>query len=78
MNQFNINGFILQLHFKAQLSKSGRLFRLSGTEKNLQVPSKWINKTEKWHWIYTFIYLETKEIIKFEFDYNNQFLKIIK
>ncbi len=46
-----------------------RKIRLSGTEKNLQHPSKWINKTEKWHWIYTFIYLDTKEIIKFEFDY---------
>ena len=55
-----------------------RKIRLTGTEKNLQVPSKWIDKTEKWHWIYTFIYLDTKEIIKFEFDYNEKSLKIIK
>lgn len=69
MNQINIKGFILKLHFEPQLSPRGRLIRLSGTEKNLQVPSKWIDKVEKWHWIYTFIYLDTKEIIKFEFDY---------
>ena len=72
----NINDFILQLNFEIQLSKLGRHFRLSGTEKNLQHPSKWIDKVEKWHWIYTFIYLDTKEIIKFEFDYNDKFLKI--
>ena len=78
MNTILIGTTVLNLNFEPQLSKSSRLFRLSGTEKNLQVPSKWIDKVEKWHWIYTFIYLDTKEIIKFEFDYNNQFLKIIK
>lgn len=78
MNTILIGTTVLNLNFEPQLSKSSRLFRLSGTEKNLQHPSKWIDKVEKWHWIYTFIYLDTKEIIKFEFDYNNQFLKIIK
>lgn len=69
MNKINIRGFILQLHFETQISPLGRPIRLSGIEKNLQIPSKWIDKTEKWHWIYTFIYLDTKEIIKFEFDF---------
>lgn len=69
MNQINIKGFILNLNFETQISPKGRPIRLSGTEKNLQIPSKWIDKVEKWHWIYTFIYLDTKEFIKFEFNY---------
>lgn len=76
MNTILIGTTVLNLNFEPQLSKLGRLFRLTGTEKNLQLPSKWIDKTEKWHWIYTFIYLDTKEIIKFEFDYNDKFLKV--
>jgi len=75
-NTLLIGTKLLNLNFDIQLSKSGRLFRLCGIEKNLQQPSKWIDKLEKWHWIYTFIYLDTKEIIKFEFDYNDKFIKI--
>jgi hypothetical protein len=66
---------ILLNTFKQQ-DYENRKIRLCGTEKNLQQPSKWIDKVEKWHWVHTFIYTDNKEIIKFEFDYNDKFLKI--
>jgi len=75
MNTISLNKIKLNLNFETQISPSGRPIRLSGISKNLQVPEKWINKTIKWHWIYTFRYLDKEDgFVSFEFDYNDNFL----
>jgi hypothetical protein len=78
-SSINIKGFILNLNFEPQKSKNGRMIRLSGISKNIEVPEKWINKICKYHWFYHFRYLDgNTEIVSFEFDYNDNFLKQIK
>jgi len=65
----------LYLTFEQQISPNGRPIRLSGIAKNLQVAEKFIEKSFKNHWIYTFKYLDAyDEFVSFEFDYNNKFL----
>ena len=62
-----------------QLSKKGRPMRKVGIRMNLQMPSKWINKSEKWHWIYRFIYLDEQAGgIEVEIDYNDQFYQLLQ
>ena len=78
-SNINIKGFILNLNFEPQQSKNGRMLRLSGISKNTEVPEKWINNICKNHWIYHFRYLDgNTEIVSFEFDYIDNFLKQIK
>ena len=75
MNTISLNKIKLNLNFETQISPSGRPIRLSAISKNLQVPAKWINNTIKWHWIYTFRYLDKEDgFVSFEFDYNDKFL----
>ena len=75
MNTISLNKIKLNLNFETQISPSGRPIRLSAISKNLQVPAKWINNTIKWHWIYTFRYLDKEDgFVSFEYDYNNNFL----
>ncbi len=70
------NNQYLFLNFENQVyEKEKRPIRLSAISKNLQVPEKWINKTIKWHWIYTFRYLDKEDgFVSFEFDYLDNFL----
>jgi hypothetical protein len=73
------NNIKLHLTFEQQTSPNGRPIRLSGIAKNLQLPEKFINKSFKNHWIYTFRFLDKDdEFISFEFDYNDNFTKVIK
>jgi hypothetical protein len=65
----------LNLTSTPKLSKLGRPYRLSAIAKNLQVPSKWINKVEHWHWYYFFIYTDDLSLFGFEFDYNDNFVQ---
>ena len=66
----------LNLNFETQTSPSGRPIRLSAISKNLQVPQKYINGSYKYHWIYTFIYLDEQGgLVSFEYDYNDKFLQ---
>lgn len=65
----------LNLTFTPQLSKLHRPYRLSAIAKNLQVPSKWINKVDCWHWYYVFIYTDDNSFFGFEFDYNDKFVQ---
>lgn len=51
--------------------------RYLGIRKNCQVPDKWVNKTLKSHWIYSFVNIETDKIIEFEFGINDEFLRIV-
>jgi hypothetical protein len=65
----------LNLTFTPQLSKLGRPYRLSAIAKNLQVPSKWIDRVDCWHWFYVFIYTDDNSFFGFEFDYNDKFVQ---
>ena len=66
----------LNLNFETQVSPSGRPIRLSAISKNLQVPAKWVDKVLKYHWIYTFRYLDKQDgFVSFEFDYLDNFLQ---
>jgi hypothetical protein len=58
-----------------QLSKLGRPYRLSGIAKNLQVPSKWIDRVECWHFYYIFKYIDDNSFFGFEFDYYDKLVK---
>jgi hypothetical protein len=69
----------LQLHFNIQEGNLGRPFRQSGLRKNSQLPSKWIDKVERWHWVYSFKYLDERGgFFEVEIDYNNKFLRLNK
>lgn len=73
------NNIKLHLTFDEQTSPNGRPIRLSGISKNLQVPEKYINKSFKNHWIYTFRYLDAIDgFISFEFDYYGKFVGAVK
>lgn len=77
--QITIKRIRLNLNFETQISPTGRPFRLSGTAKNLQLPSKYIDRVERWHWIHTFRYLDEKGgLVSFEFDYNDIFYQMLK
>jgi hypothetical protein len=69
----------IKLNFETQISKLGRPFRQSGLRKNSQLPSKWIDKVEKWHWVYSFIYLDERGgFFEVEIDYSDKFLNLNK
>jgi hypothetical protein len=74
----NIKGIKLNLNFEEQLSPQGRPIRLSGISKNLKMPEKYVDKSYKNHWIYTFRYLGTDSFISFEFDYYGKFVGVKK
>ena len=78
MDKININGFKLNLNLEPQLSKNVKEIRLSGIAKNCQMPEKWIDKSYKNHWIYTFRYIGTGKFVSFEFDYLGFFVGIVK
>lgn len=78
MDTININGFKLSLNFDVQLSKNGKEIRLSGIAKNCKVPEKYIDKSYKSHWIYTFRYIGTDNFVSFEFDYYGKLVGAIK
>ena len=65
----------LNLTSTPQLSKLGRPYRLSAIAKNLQVPSKYVNRVDCWHWYYVFIYTDDNSFFGFEFDYNDKFVQ---
>jgi hypothetical protein len=62
--------------FETQIGSLGRPFRQSGLKNNLQLPAKWVNKTEYWHWIYSFLYLDERAgFFEIEIDYNDKYVK---
>lgn len=65
----------LNLTSTPQPSKLGRLYRLSAIAKNLQVPSKWIDRVECWHFYYIFKYTDDNSFFGFEFDYYDKFVQ---
>jgi hypothetical protein len=65
MATINIKGVILKLDNSEQTTPQGKLIRCAGIERNGQTT------------IYFFRVIGTNDFIKFEFDYNNKFLKTI-
>lgn len=79
LEQITINKTRIFLNFETQTSNLGRPFRLSGIGKNLQLPEKWVDKSYKHHWVYTFRYLDVQsDFFAVEYDYNNKFVKLEK
>jgi hypothetical protein len=52
---------------RIQLTPLGKEIRYSGIRINEDMP----NKYGKYHWIYTFIYLDGSGLLEFEIDYND-------
>jgi len=65
MATINIKGFKLKLDNSEQLTPQGKLIRFAGGECNGQTT------------LYFFRVIGTNDFIKFEFDYNDKFLKTI-
>ena len=53
---------------RIQLTPLGKEIRYSGIRINDDMP----NKCGKYHWIYTFIYLDGSGLVEFECDYDNK------
>lgn len=53
---------------RIQLTPLGKEIRYSGIRINEDMP----NKYGKYHWIYTFIYLDGSGLLDFECDYNDK------
>jgi len=75
MDRILIGKNSINLTLETQVSPLGREFRMSGTAKNLQLPPKWINKVEKWHWIHSFKYLDNEGYFHIEIGYNDEFIR---
>lgn len=82
MNTIPVNNkgtVTIKIGYGIQVGSLGRPFENIGCRKNLQLPPKWIDKTEHWHWIYTFRYRdETGGGFEIEIDYNGSFVGIKK
>lgn len=75
MEHLTIKNQTIGLHFEPQVGTNNKPFRYCGIRKNEDYPEKWIDKVFKWHWIYTFVYINTNEVFELEFDYNDKFFK---
>ena len=52
-----------------QEGKLGRPFRMVMVTKDVTKPPKWVNKVEKFHWLYLFKYLDDGSEFQIEIDY---------
>ena len=78
MSKILINNYWIILNtFEIQTGSKGRPFKQAGLRKNLQQPSKWIDKVEKWCWVYTFNY-QDKQGGSFEIgiDCNDKYMRL--
>ena len=78
MDKILIGSNSINITLGTQVSPLGKEFRISGTAKNLDLPSKFINGVECWHWIHSFKYLEDEKYFNIEIGYNNEFIKKYK
>ena len=64
-----------------QTEPSGRAFRLIGIVKKTRKPSKWIDKSKKWHWVLEYRYTDKSNLqegFDIEIDYNDNFVSFVK
>ena len=64
-----------------QVAPSGRPFRLVGIVKDVSKPSKWINKMERWHWIFEYRYTDRASLLEgfnLEIDYFDEKIAFYK
>jgi hypothetical protein len=62
---------------RLQVGATGRPFRLIGIQKETTKPSKWIDKSEHWHWILEYRYTDRTDLqegFDIEIDYYDNFL----
>lgn len=79
MDYIKIKNQTIFLDNRIQSGSKAEPFRLSAIEKDLQKPSKWINKTECWCWKVTFRYIENLTTgFVVSIDYNDNFINIEK
>ena len=63
----------IYIDLREQVGKKGIPFRLSGTTKI--EPSKWIDKEDRWHWLFTYRYINDKSHgFEIEIDYYDNFV----
>lgn len=74
MNSIKIKHVTLDLTTQEPQLYGNMWLRYSGIRKT--GVEKWINGSLKSHYIYTFIKVETEGQIEFEFDYENNFVKV--
>ena len=76
MNYINLpNKDKIYIDLRVQEGSKGFPFKLVRTYKNSIKPSKWIDRVEKWHWIFTYKYLDGSGIFEIEIDYNDKFIQ---
>ena len=68
----NFKGVEFWLDQRIQLTPLGKEIRYSGIRINENMP----NKYGRYHWIYTFIYLDDSGLLEFECDYNDNIKKL--
>lgn len=64
--------------FDIQEGKLGKPFRQSSVRRNGQIPPKWIDRVEKYHWIYLFKYVNEDGFFEVEIDYYGKIIKVNK
>jgi hypothetical protein len=58
--------------------ETGKLCRQMGVKRVTKKPGRWIDKVEKYHWMYKYIYVEEKGHFIVETDYFNNFVRRIE
>ena len=64
--------------FDIQEGKLGKPFRQVEVRRNGQMPDKWIDRVQKYHWIYRFKYIDESGFFEVEIDYYDKIIKVNK
>jgi hypothetical protein len=78
---YNYKNSKIYTDLRNQTAPSQRTFRLISVVKNIEKASKWIDKTEKWHWILEYRYTDKSNLqegFNIEIDYNDNLLNFVK
>ena len=76
MNYINLpNKDKIYIDLRVQEGSKGIPFKLVGTRKDLTKPPKWIERVEKWYYIFTYRYLDGLGRFEIEVDYNDKYIQ---
>lgn len=64
--------------FDIQTSKLGKPFKQISVRRNTDIKPKWIDRAEKWHWIYLFKYINEYGFFEVEINYYDKIIKVNK